>query len=67
MSLSSDLRALRGKRLVRVTLRPFDDGLGQRTYDPVFEFEGGATVRFVVHETDYGCEYGVDPVVEKKQ
>lgn len=63
MSLSGDLRRLRGRRLVAVRLRPFDDGRGGRTYDPVFEFEGGVTVTFVVGETEYGCEYGVEPVV----
>lgn len=63
MSLSTELSRLRGKKLVAVHLRPFDDGLGEKTYNPVFVFEGGVSVRFVVHETDYGCSYGIDPGV----
>lgn len=50
-----------GKRVVAVDMRPFGDGKGGTTYDPVLRFEGGSSLAFVVAETE-GSEYGVDPV-----
>ena len=58
-------RALKGKRIARVTNRRFRDGRGGWAYDPTVYFDDGSVLRFVVAETDSGA-YGVDLVYAKR-
>lgn len=52
---------IEGKRVAVVRWRPFEDGRGGTTYNPVLHFEDGSILTFVAEETDVG-EYGVRPV-----
>lgn len=52
--------AMRGQRIRRVHLHPFDDGRGGEAYDLEFEFADGTLCRFHVQETETGV-YGVAP------
>lgn len=57
-------RQIVGRRIVAVDWRPFDDGHGGMTYDPVFELDNGTALVFTVQETECG-EYGIFPILRK--
>jgi hypothetical protein len=56
------VKALEGRTIARVDLRPFDNGRGGRAYDPVITLTSGEQVFFIVQETE-SLEYGVTVAV----
>lgn len=53
-----DKRALIGRRIVAVHLRPFSDGRGGTAYDPVLVLDDGSRVSFDAQPTEDG-DYGI--------
>lgn len=48
---------LKGKRILGVDLRPFQDGRGGVAFDPIIYLDGGICLTFTVKETE--TDYGV--------
>lgn len=55
-------KRLRGRRIVKVLQRPFDDDRGGKATDPMIVLDDGSHIAFVVQETD-SSEYGVKIVL----
>jgi hypothetical protein len=58
-------KALIGRTIVQVDLRPFPDGRGGTAHDPVLTLDDGKQLRFWTEETDVGA-YGTTIVVSKR-
>lgn len=59
-------KRLRGRRIVKVLLRPFNDELRGTATDPLIVLDDGTTLSFLTQETDVG-EYGVKLIISDKQ
>lgn len=59
-------KRLRGRRIVKVLLRPFNDELRGTVTDPLIVLDDGTTLSFLTQETDVG-EYGVKLIISDKQ
>ena len=55
----------KGKTVDRVDWRPFEDGRGGTTHDPIIIFTDGSALDFTVVETDVD-RYGMLPCYDKK-
>jgi len=67
MTAKETARALRGRRIVRVEMRPFSTGvrLNPWSYAPRLTLDDGTLVTFSVDETEIG-EYGISVNVHPK-
>jgi len=63
VSLSIEVRRLRGRRVRKVLLRAFPDGHGGNAYNPLILFDDGSALAFSVTELEHGDGYGVTPIV----
>lgn len=66
MSAAKINRRLRGRRIVRVLLRPFNNLQGGTATDPLIFLDDGTTISFLTQETDCG-EYGVQLIVSEER
>ena len=56
---ATESRYVLDRTIVAVNFRIFEDGRGGTTTDPIFTFDDGSQMYFIVRETESGT-YGID-------